>query len=302
MNKYDNNSRKLLSKLGFALSFMAISLFVSQQLIDGFAQVYSPGIRETDWYMWLVNAITMLGVAIPLFYILLRKVPESKPKEVVRLSASKFMVIYFICMATMYLSNFFGLFIQFIIVSIKGEAIANPLEDLVKGSNLLYLFVYATLLAPIIEEVLFRKLLLNKLRRFGDLPAIIISGLAFGLFHMNLQQFVYASTLGFIFAYVALKTNTIRYTILLHILINFMGSTVAPLILKSGNISLILLVVTWILTSISIGILFIILYFKQLDFEKAEEMIVQKSIYFVNPGMIVFFLLCFSAMVMYIVR
>ena len=54
----------------------------------------------------------------------------------------------------------------------------------------------------------------------------------FGLFHGNLNQFAYAFILGVIFGFVYVKTGTIRYTILLHMIINFMGSVLGVLVLK----------------------------------------------------------------------
>ena len=74
------------------------------------------------------------------------------------------------------------------------------------------------------EELLFRKLLLDRVSVFGDRTAILLSGVVFGLAHGNFYQFFYAFGLGSIFAWVYLRTRRIRFSILLHVLINFCGS------------------------------------------------------------------------------
>lgn len=70
--------------------------------------------------------------------------------------------------------------------------------------------------APIAEEFLFRDLLLKPLRAYGDLTAAVVSGLFFGLYHGNFDQFAYAALTGFFFSVIAIKYNSILPTVLLH--------------------------------------------------------------------------------------
>lgn len=70
--------------------------------------------------------------------------------------------------------------------------------------------------APLAEEYLFRDLLLKPLRRFHDLAAAVTSGLIFGLYHGNFDQFAYAALLGFFYAVIAVRSDSIRSTVLLH--------------------------------------------------------------------------------------
>ena len=50
----------------------------------------------------------------------------------------------------------------------------------------------------------------------------------FGLFHLNLFQFFYAFGLGLMFGYVYMRTSQLRYSIVMHMIINFNGSVLAP--------------------------------------------------------------------------
>ena len=59
------------------------------------------------------------------------------------------------------------------------------------------MFFLLSVAAPILEEMLFRGIILKYLlKKYRPLTAIIISSLVFGLFHMNIWQFVGAGLLG----------------------------------------------------------------------------------------------------------
>lgn len=93
-------------------------------------------------------------------------------------------------------------------------------------------FVIAVLIAPTAEELLFRKLLTERIVKYGELAAVLASGLFFGLFHGNLNQFSYAFLLGLFLGFIYVKTGKLRYTIGLHMAINFIGSSLGTWMLR----------------------------------------------------------------------
>ncbi len=74
--------------------------------------------------------------------------------------------------------------------------------------------------APIFEEILFRGKMLSDTVKYGSAFAIIIVGLYFGLFHKNYEQIFYAWVAGMIFAYLAIKTQSIIPSMIMHFLFN----------------------------------------------------------------------------------
>ena len=84
--------------------------------------------------------------------------------------------------------------------------------------------VFLVILGPIFEEWMFRKQLIDHTRKYGEKTAILLSGLAFGLFHMNLFQFFYAFLLGVMFGYIYMRTSKLRYSTAMHMIINFNGA------------------------------------------------------------------------------
>ena len=88
-----------------------------------------------------------------------------------------------------------------------------------KPQNLTEFAVFAffiCIVAPVAEEYIFRSLILKPLRAYGDLTAVLVSGIVFGLYHGNFDQFAYAALLGIFFSVVAVKYNSILPVTILH--------------------------------------------------------------------------------------
>lgn len=76
-------------------------------------------------------------------------------------------------------------------------------------------------LGPILEELLFRGAVTKVLlKRYSPVTAILISGLLFGIFHMNPAQVVGAMLIGFVLAWIYYKTRSLIPCILIHIINN----------------------------------------------------------------------------------
>ena len=186
-----------------------------------------------------------------------------------------------------------------IIAAIKGSEIMNPIANVVGTSNWIWSLIFAGILSPIVEEMLFRGIMLNKIRMYGDKVAIITTAIMFGLFHANFSQFFYAVGLGVIFAYVTLKTGTIKYSIILHIAINIVGSVIMPSIVGDGsNIALIGVAGLVLIAITIIGIVLLINNRKNIHLSEGEIKLekVAKTIY-LNVGMILYIVLCVISMI-----
>lgn len=80
--------------------------------------------------------------------------------------------------------------------------------------------VYAVLLAPFIEEYVYRGALLEGLSRYGERFGVMASAVIFGLAHGNLMQFLPAALIGWFLGYVRVKTGSWGVCVLLHALNN----------------------------------------------------------------------------------
>lgn len=90
-------------------------------------------------------------------------------------------------------------------------------------------FIMVCILAPILEELIFRGLILRGLLNKGNNPwfSIILTAFLFGAAHMNPWQFMGAGFLGVIFGYIYWRTQSLILCILLHFLNNLIAFTVS---------------------------------------------------------------------------
>lgn len=77
------------------------------------------------------------------------------------------------------------------------------------------------LVIPIAEELLFRGIVYKRIRRLTEVRiAIMISALLFGVIHMNLVQFLYATIVGFLLAVFLEKTGSLTAAVAGHMAAN----------------------------------------------------------------------------------
>lgn len=89
--------------------------------------------------------------------------------------------------------------------------------------SVIIMYFYACLLGPLLEELLYRGVILQGMRKYNERFAIVISALIFGLMHQNYQQFILAFALGLVLAAVTLKYESIVPAVITHIIVNTTG-------------------------------------------------------------------------------
>lgn len=296
------NHKKVFSRLGISLFIITVIVNVVQSIMGMLINMFVPEFTESSWYIYTLLIVSFYLIGAPVFYLLVKNIPVRETKEKKPLKWYEFICILIMCLAAMYIFNMIGVVINLVIGMMTGNMNLNPLNSVIGDLDLLPTVLIAGIASPIVEELVFRKVLLGRLRAYGDVIAILVSGLCFGLYHGNIAQFLYASALGFIFAYVVIRTGDIRYTIALHICINVLGTGILPQIVKMGTMAT-MLVGMGVIFLILIGILLFILsiVLKKLKFEKGEIILEHpfKTVCF-NAGMILFVLISLASFVMVI--
>ena len=93
----------------------------------------------------------------------------------------------------------------------------NHIAQIMYSDSLLIQTLTLVFSAPLLEEILIRGLIYKRLREhIPALASMIISSVMFGVIHGNMLQFVYATALGMIMAYIYEKSKTILMPILFH--------------------------------------------------------------------------------------
>ncbi len=97
--------------------------------------------------------------------------------------------------------------------------------------------LFAAVIAPFFEEWTFRGVIYGGLRKNGSaLQAAILSALMFGIFHMNINQALYAFMLGLFFAMLREITGSIWPSVVCHISVNA-GSVIVMGVNGSGAVT-----------------------------------------------------------------
>ncbi|MFC0190491.1 lysostaphin resistance A-like protein [Fictibacillus aquaticus] len=116
---------------------------------------------------------------------------------------------------------------QIIAITIESKIFGVPTgsqntKDLVEiTKHTPYFMVVAALIGPILEEIVFRKILFGRLYgRFGFFLAALISSLVFAAVHMDFSHLLIYSAIGFTFAYLYVKTKRLLVPIIAHMSMN----------------------------------------------------------------------------------
>lgn len=237
INKENNDklvlkqAKKHFNKLGFMYFWGSIILHAVAFLVSYIATILLPGWPDNTNIYLTLSVVPMYLIGMPLMIMLINTVPkQAPPKHSMRVG--QYIQVVFMSIAIMYISNLVGLLITSLIGAVKGSSVVNPVMDITTDLNPILAILYMVICAPMMEEFIFRKLLVDRVRKYGEGLAILFSGLFFGLFHGNLSQFAYAFTLGMFFAFIYVKTGKIWYTVGLHMVINFFGGVVSTYMIQ----------------------------------------------------------------------
>lgn len=98
--------------------------------------------------------------------------------------------------------------------------ISVQVEGIVTNVPLFAALILIALIPCILEESVYRGMFYNEFRKIRPLAAVVLSGLLFGLMHMNFNQFAYAFVLGCILPLVIEATDSILASMVIHFTIN----------------------------------------------------------------------------------
>lgn len=115
-------------------------------------------------------------------------------------------------------------------------------------SDKFYFPLLVVILGPIYEELVYRGILVNILRKYMNINLVIIlTSLLFGVGHQNITQTTYAFVSGLIFGLIYVYTDNLIYSILAHSINNLLGGFLFKL-LKPNLVIISLFVIVSILS------------------------------------------------------
>lgn len=111
-------------------------------------------------------------------------------------------------------------FINLVSMYFATNVIQGTITGIVEQNSFLVGLIGIAFIPSIFEEVVYRGVFYNEYRKVNTLKGIFLSGLLFGLMHMNINQFLYAFAMGVIFALLIEATDSILASMIVHFVIN----------------------------------------------------------------------------------
>ncbi len=224
--------RDRVSRTGIAFMAMTVVAQLAAILLFSAVEILFPAYLDTEWINWVVTILSLyIFAALPTYFIL-KSVPASPPEKK-KLSPKTFFLFLGIAFFFMIVGSYVGQFVNGAIDMITGGTQGSEITEAIQGSTLWLTALYSLIIAPFMEELFFRKFLVDRLSPLGGWVTIIVSGLFFGLFHGNIDQFFYAALLGCLLAYIYLNTGKLWHVVLIHSIINFFGG-ILPTLFTAG--------------------------------------------------------------------
>lgn len=226
-----NTYKKDFSNIGIRMLVSTAVIILLQLGVQTFALTLFPEWQDNVNILFAVTMAPLFVLGYPISFVLMRN-KDVPVIEKHHMSAGQLVVSFLICYGLLIIGNLIGLGLTAGIGLLKGSPVQNALLNVVSGGSIWVTAIFTVLCAPVFEEILFRKLICDKIIKYGEGCTIMLSGLIFGLFHMNFNQFFYAFFLGCFLAFIYVKTGNLKYTILLHMIVNFFGTVLGGMLFK----------------------------------------------------------------------
>lgn len=233
-NKWLRYPRKAMSGIVYSAAIVLMLVFSLLFSFTLSAVISATGteleiLQEQDWYKYLSYGLYQIAyIAVVLLFACLYK---QKPREFgYRKTHPKyFLVAALLAFGLLFSLNWVnGLFIRLLeLVGYNLPSAKYPeltereytliyqLPSLEGGGIVGVLFVVA-LLPAILEETIFRGIILDGIKDIGTVAACLLGGLLFSIFHQNPAQTVYQFICGAVFTLVTIRADSVLPAVFMH--------------------------------------------------------------------------------------
>ncbi|WP_235840865.1 CPBP family intramembrane glutamic endopeptidase [Clostridium tertium] len=181
------------------------------------------GLSDTRIILFLNHVILFLLPAV--IYIIATKSSFKETLKLNKLHWQDTLLIILLAFVVQPIMTFFSLIATFFFNNEIGSFISE-----ITSTPYVFLLALVALLPAITEEVTIRGIVLSGYENKNKYVSAIVTGLFFGILHLDPQQFLYAAVLGFILALVVRVTNSIFSSMIMHFIINGTSVTMAKLV------------------------------------------------------------------------
>lgn len=222
LREQKNEIRRFAKIISFAMLGFLVASMLFSVILEAFGLIdlyYSNGTFSSSVGIFY----SILTVGVP-FFIAKKAIYKkhdlpvcsySPPKPTLKTVSIIFLSVLG-CLASMYVTGFIQAFFEGFGFSFSSgdEPQINSFVDIIA------LFIGTAIIPPLVEEFAMRNVVMQPLRKYGNLFAIICSALVFGIFHGTPSQIPFAILCGLFLGYAVIATDSIWTGVIIHAIVN----------------------------------------------------------------------------------
>ncbi len=225
------DAKRYFSRFGwFAFAYFVINTVVQNVIAIAVLYLF-PSVYRHFLFWELLSVIPSYCISLPLAYQIIRPLPSVDPIKG-KMKPTQLISGLCISVTLMWAGNYVSNIILTAVTAAMGGVSENPVVTMVEGMPTWATVLFVVIVAPILEEIMFRAIICKKLLILGEGYAVILPAAFFALCHGNFYQLFYAFALGCFFSFIYVKTGRLIYSVIYHMAINLFGSVIAPFIIK----------------------------------------------------------------------
>lgn len=191
-------------------------------------------LKITDIRIMLLLNHIVIFIIPGIIYLIISKRPTKEILRLNKLNKKSLVIIILISFLIQPVMSFLSLISTFFFNNDVAEMVSE-----ISSTNYFSLLLLIALLPAISEELTIRGIILSGYDKKNKYIASIVTGLFFGILHLNPQQFLYTFALGFILALVVRITNSIFASVIMHFIINGTSVTLTKFLYVMENANII---------------------------------------------------------------
>lgn len=256
-----NNENKL-KPIAYGIYFGIVVCFVIIRMLSAFNMFSGLGAWANVVFTIVVQVLLLFGASVFLFsFISKNKVKDTLTFYGYRKITGKTVILCFLMgICVFFLNVFVSSFFSSILELFGYRSGTSSLPSSYPIWLLIVNLILTAVLPAVCEETVHRGMLLNTKMGKNYKWSIIISSVMFGLLHMNIDQFFYATLIGLFLGYITFNTKTIYPAIIIHFTNNALSVFLTYSTVRGTSFSAIFAnIVTILSNNIILGIVFIII-------------------------------------------
>jgi len=183
---------------------------------SGAAGLMSFKLVDTETWLVVTFILEVLVIGVPpLLYLLVKRINITQTVRLNRTGLKELLLVLGMAGFGYGIVSFINL-IWYWILSHFGTPVVPELPSINNGSQYMKALLVVALTPAVVEEYLFRGVILRGYERLGTRASVVVSGLLFAFLHLRLSNIPAIIFLGIMIGYVVVSTNSIFAGVLYH--------------------------------------------------------------------------------------